>query len=282
MTLRIIPGPKKSTAYTFYVSLVSLADGVTFVTAPTIEAGDVTVSKDGGVTVNIAALPTVTPVGGALVRVTVSTTEMGADTTAVLFHDVTGDEWADLTVVLQTAAVTADELARETTAQAILADTGTDGVVLTTPTLANIAAAVWDRLTSALTTAGSVGAHLLAKLGLITSTTNISIGSPVAGTAVTTYQGDDYLAADGRELAWTVSTTATLTGGTVAVIVHGVGVFDGDVASETRIVCTLDRTQTATIPTGKRHYQVIVTQADGDVLTVVDGVWTSRARVSAV
>ena len=45
--------------------------------------------------------------------------------------------------------------------------------------LAAIAAAVWDRLTSALTTAGSVGALVLAKLGLITSGT-VSVSSPVA------------------------------------------------------------------------------------------------------
>jgi hypothetical protein len=152
----------------------------------------------------------------------------------------------------------------------------------TAEALAAIPQAVWDVLTTALATPGSIGALAVAKLGLITSTTNISIGSPVAGTTVTTYQGDDYLAADGRELAWTVSTTATLTGGTVAVIVHGVGSFDGEVVDDTTVRLELTAEQSATIPPGKRHYQVIVTQADGDVLTVVDGVWTSRARVSAV
>ena len=147
--------------------------------------------------------------------------------------------------------------------------------------VAAIAAAVWDRLTSALTTVGSVGAYVLQKLGLLTTDTTVTIAAPVAGTAVSTYMGDDYLAEDGRALAWTVSSAATLAGGTVAVIVHGIGSFAGVVASETNITCGLTRTQSAGIPVGRYRYQVVVAQADNDVVTVVDGTWESKAKASA-
>jgi hypothetical protein len=126
-----------------------------------------------------------------------------------------------------------------------------------------------------------VGALVVAKLALITST-NVTVQSPVAsGLNVTTIQGDDYDTADGRQLSWTVSTTATLTGGTVAVVLSGVDTYTGAIASETSITLDLTAAQTAAIPVGPHRYQVIVTQSAGngaDVLTLVQGTWTSTAR----
>lgn len=100
---------------------------------------------------------------------------------------------------------------------------------------------------------------------------------------VTTIQGDDYDSADGRQLDWTVASTATLTGGTVAVIIPGVATYTGSVTSETNVRLELTAAQTAAIPVGKRKYQVIVTQTvalGSDVITVVEGTWNSKARVS--
>ena len=105
----------------------------------------------------------------------------------------------------------------------------------------------------------------------------------ITGGNVTTIQGDDYDSADGRQLDWTVSSTATLTGGTVAVIIPGVDTYTGSVVNETTIRLELTAAQTAAIPVGRRKYQVIVTQTvalGSDKITVVEGTWTSNARVT--
>jgi hypothetical protein len=149
------------------------------------------------------------------------------------------------------------------------------------PSAAQISAAVWDALTSGLVTVGSIGKLLVDKQALITSGI-VSVSSPVAsGLNVTTIQGDDYDLADGRPLDWTVASTATLTGGTVAVVIAGVETYVGSVTSETNIRLELTAAQTALIPVGPHRYQVIVTQSVGngaDVLTLVQGTWASTAR----
>lgn len=149
---------KKATEYIFYVSLESQAAAGTFQTNPTLASGDVTVSKDGGTAANITTLPTVTPAGGKRVKVTLSSTEMNADNVSVVFSDAAGDEWYDLMVNIPTAANQLDDVASAVTTvdtvvdgikavtdnlpdsgalttidaniDAILADTGTDGVVV--------------------------------------------------------------------------------------------------------------------------------------------------------
>ena len=149
-------------------------------------------------------------------------------------------------------------------------------------TPASIAASIWDYLTSAATTVGSMGALVVTKLGYLTSGTTVTVSSPVAsGLNVTTIQGDDYDAADGRAIEWTVASTATLTGGTVAVIVEGVDTYTGSVVDETTIRLELTAAQTAAIPVGPHRYQVIHTQSVAlgeDVTTLVDGTWTSARR----
>ncbi|MCP5094099.1 MAG: hypothetical protein GY943_00950, partial [Chloroflexi bacterium] len=71
--------PKKNTAYVFYVSLRSQADTKLFQTAPTLAAGDVQVSTDGGALGNLGTLPVVTPAGSKMVKVTLSAAEMDGD-----------------------------------------------------------------------------------------------------------------------------------------------------------------------------------------------------------
>lgn len=151
--------------------------------------------------------------------------------------------------------------------------------------LTAIAAAVWDRLTSALTTAGSIGALAVTKLGYLVSGGATTVQSPVAANlSVTTYMGDDYDTADSRQLSWTVSSTATLTGGTVAVVIEGLVSLVGAVTAETTITCDLTAAQTTAIPAGTYDYSVRVTQTvalGSDVLTIVRGRWTSKAALSA-
>jgi hypothetical protein len=101
--------PKRGTAYTTYVWLTSQSNPLLFQTSVTLAAGDVTVSKDGGAFANIATLPTEIGTTGCL-EVALSAAEMTADTVAIRFRDVAGDEWCDLSIVEHTAEVEIDDL----------------------------------------------------------------------------------------------------------------------------------------------------------------------------
>jgi trimeric autotransporter adhesin len=106
--------PKRATAYTTYVALTSQADPNIFKTSPTLAAGDVKVSKDGGSYSNIGSLPSQIGTTGVL-AVALTSSEMTADTVTVLFHDASGAEWQDLLLVIHTAARLVDDLAFPTT-----------------------------------------------------------------------------------------------------------------------------------------------------------------------
>ena len=107
--------PKRATEYIFYVMLRSQADTKLFQANPTLAAGDVKVSKDGGAFANLGTLPAVTPAGGRAVKVTLSAAEMTADNVVVQFVDAAGAEWCDLAISIQTAARQIDDLAFPTT-----------------------------------------------------------------------------------------------------------------------------------------------------------------------
>lgn len=107
----LIP-PKRGTAYTIEIGLVSQVDENIFKTSPTLAAGDVTVSKDGGSFVNIDTLPSEIGSSGVLTLNLISA-EMGADRVVVKFHDVAGAEWRDLLVIIQTVSTQLDDLAPE-------------------------------------------------------------------------------------------------------------------------------------------------------------------------
>lgn len=85
----------KNQAYVFYVSLLSQADKDIFQVNPTLAAGDVKVSIDGGALNNLATLPVVTPAGSKLVKVSLSAAEMNGDQICVVFSDQLGNEWCD-------------------------------------------------------------------------------------------------------------------------------------------------------------------------------------------
>lgn len=119
--------PVKGAAFSFEISLVSQANTDVFQTSVTLAAGDVKVSKDGGSFSNIASLPTEIGTSG-VITVALSTSETNADRVAVLFHDASGSEWQDALVTIFTAAQTFDTI--DTNVDSVLADTGTDGVVV--------------------------------------------------------------------------------------------------------------------------------------------------------
>jgi hypothetical protein len=108
---------KRATELIFYIpGLISQANTKVFQTNPTLAAGDVKISKDGGATANLTTLPVVTPAGGASIKVTVSVTEMTADNVTITFRDAAGAEWCDLGINIPTAARQIDDLAASSTA----------------------------------------------------------------------------------------------------------------------------------------------------------------------
>ena len=102
--------PKKNAAFVMYLSLRSQTDTRLFQVNPTLAAGDVKVSKDGGTLTNVTTLPTVVS-SSAIVKLDLSSSEMNADNVTVLFSDAAGAQWCDLVINLQTAANQFDDLA---------------------------------------------------------------------------------------------------------------------------------------------------------------------------
>ena len=102
--------PKKNTAFILYVGLEDQANAGLFKAAPTLAAGDFKVSIDGGALNNLTDLPTVTPTGGRMVKITLTAAEMNGDNVTVVCSDAAGAEWYDLIVNLQTTARQIDDL----------------------------------------------------------------------------------------------------------------------------------------------------------------------------
>lgn len=86
-------------------------DGSGIQSNPTLAAGDVRISKDGGAFANLATLPTVNPTSDVRVEVTLSATEMDADNIMVVFSDASGGQWGDDWVQIQTVSANFDDIA---------------------------------------------------------------------------------------------------------------------------------------------------------------------------
>lgn len=96
--------PTINATYSFYISLVSQSDTDTFQSNPTLAAGDIKVSIDGGALNNVTTLPVVTPAASKLVKVELSAAEMNGSQIMVLFSDASGSEWQDLMIMISTVA----------------------------------------------------------------------------------------------------------------------------------------------------------------------------------
>lgn len=123
--------PKKNAAFTFFCALEDQANAGLFKAAPTLASGDWKVSIDGGALNNLATLPTVTPTGGRMVKVSLSADEMNGDNITVVASDASGAEWYDLLVNIQTSAQQVDDLA--TAAALVTVDGIVDGLALVAP-----------------------------------------------------------------------------------------------------------------------------------------------------
>jgi hypothetical protein len=100
---------------TFYVALVSQATPSTFQANPTLAAGDVKISIDGGAFNNLATLPVVTPAAGKAVKCVFSQAETNGDNLVVVFSDAAGAEWCDQIIAIQTGG-TSPSIGRGTVA----------------------------------------------------------------------------------------------------------------------------------------------------------------------
>ncbi len=175
--------PKRGAEFITYVSLVSQADAKLLKANPTLAAGDVQISKDGGAFANLTTLPTVTPAAGKGVKVTLSAAEMTADNVLVIFSDAAGAEWCDLSLNVQTSALQIDDLATPTNITA--------GTVTTVTNLTNLPAIPANWLTEAGIAANAITAAKLAadvttelQSGLATPT-NITAGTLTTVTNLT-------------------------------------------------------------------------------------------------
>lgn len=94
--------PIRGAAFDFVVGMGS-PSAAALITNPTIAAGDVQVSKDGGAYANITTLPSAYPSGSNTVLVSLSATEMEAEIVVVRFSDQTSTkEWTDTVVTILT------------------------------------------------------------------------------------------------------------------------------------------------------------------------------------
>lgn len=114
---------KKNVATTLYVSLQSQTGVVAMQANPTLAAGDVKHTGDGGALANLGTLPAVEPAGSKIVKVTLAQTETNYTLIGVIFSDAAGAEWHDLIISIRTTAVTVDDLVRSSTpANALIVD----------------------------------------------------------------------------------------------------------------------------------------------------------------
>lgn len=151
-----------------------------------------------------------------------------------------------------------------------------------------LAVSVWDVLTASIVTANSIGAHLLEKLALITTGTTLVVPSVVASSGdFSIVRGDDYDADDGRELEWssedwpdlTSNTALTLTArnptdDTEVLTVTGSATATGAGSQTVRFELVASDTSGLTITRAPWEFDVQVTLASGNIVTLVRGYMT--------
>jgi hypothetical protein len=197
-----------------YVGLTPQVQDGTYKANPTLATGDVKLSGDGGAFANLGTLPTVTPAAGKAVKITLSQAETNYDNIVIMFSDAAGAEWCDLLISIETVTRRLDDLAfPATSGRSMVVDAAglvDANAVKIGPTGAGTAQtardvgasvlvgdktgfslstagvqAIWDALSSALTTVGSIGKRLVDDLtgdiyGRIGAPVGASISADVA------------------------------------------------------------------------------------------------------
>jgi len=97
--------PTKNEDFVIRIALADMNVGGSYKANPTIAAGDFKVDKDGAGLVDLATLPTVSPAGSVLVKITLSAAEMNTDVVSIVCIDQTNPkEWADFVLTIPTVA----------------------------------------------------------------------------------------------------------------------------------------------------------------------------------
>ena len=84
--------PIRNNPLTFNICLYSRSTGE-LLTNPTLQPQDFQVSTDGGAFANLSSAPTVSPASSGVVRLQLSSSEVGNDSFTVRMEDVSGGEW---------------------------------------------------------------------------------------------------------------------------------------------------------------------------------------------
>lgn len=185
--------PKKNTEFIFYMSLTSQANGNVFQVNPTLAAGDVKVSTDGGAEANITTLPAVTPAGSKRVKVTLSATEMNGDNVQVTFSDAAGAEWADVTINIQTSLQQIDDVATQASVNTIddFLDTEVAAILAAVDTEVGAIKTKTDNLPAAVKKNTAL-ANFMFKMVLTSD--HVSVGTGLAVTATRSLDGAAFAA----------------------------------------------------------------------------------------
>lgn len=210
---------KRSTTTIFYIALVSQANSKTFQANPTLATGDFKVSMDGAALANLGTLPTVTPAGGKMVKVTLDgSTEMAGDNVTLVCSDAAGAEWCDQVINIPTTARQFDDLAfPATSGRSMVVDA--NGLV--------------DANTVKLGPSGTGTAQTATDVGAIKTKTDF-LPSATAGA-----NGGVFIAGTNAATTITTALTTTFTGnltGSVGSVTGAVGSVTGAVGSVTGAV----------------------------------------------
>src|SRR3990167_8488483 len=281
--------PRKNAEFIFYMGLYSAATGNSFQSNPTLAAGDVKVSTDGGALGNITTLPTVTPAAGRQIKVTLSAAEMNGDNVTIQFVDAAGAEWNQAIVNIQTSARQIDDLAWPTTTGRSLDVTATgaagiDWGNVENPTTANALTAT-SIITTQKVDVETIKTNPVVNGGTVTfpanstlaSTTNITGGTVTTATNVTTVNG----------LAANVITAASMNADASAEIADAV--WDED-ATGHQILGTFGQAIGDPVADATTIYQAVVTDAAGthiaaDIIAIeaqTDDIGIAGAGLTAV
>ena len=170
--------PVKNAVFTFYTCLVSVADTDNFKSNPTLAAGDITVSIDGGAFNNIGTLPT--PISaGPVLPVALTAAEMNGNVIMVKFADAAGDEWQGQLVVIrtETAGTVSDGTGVTLAAGAITAAVVATGAIDADALATDAVTEIWSAASRTLTqSAAAVSAAVSG------SSLNITIGATYSAT----------------------------------------------------------------------------------------------------
>jgi hypothetical protein len=150
------------------------------------------------------------------------------------------------------------------------------GQVYVEPAWATYVQAIWDALTSALTTAGSVGLLAVQKLGLI-GTGSTSWSSPVTASGdLELYHGCDYSATDSLAPSWDVTGVPDFSAASIKCTFYSHGKVLLTVAATANDADTvsvpLTAAQTGGLPAGETcQFEIIAKMASGRFIPLVAG-----------